>query len=67
MYVHSRNGERNIFETSHELHDILRRQKQTVFFREYAVWQGAIGDGLLALFGSWGLSSRYHACRQGRA
>ena len=57
MYVHSRNGERNIFETSHELHDILRRQKQTVFFREYAgghdyaVWQGAIGDGLLALFG----------------
>lgn len=57
LYETGRNGERNIFETSHELHDILRRQKQTVFFHEYAgghdyaVWQGAIGDGLLALFG----------------
>lgn len=57
IYETGRHGKRNIFETSHELHDILRRQTQTVFFREYAgghdyaVWQGAIGDGLLALFG----------------
>lgn len=58
LYEKGRHGMRNIFETAHQLHDILHAQRQPVQLRtyagghDYAVWRGVIGDGLLALFGS---------------
>ena len=46
-----------ILETSRQLRDLLTAKGYTVTYREYAAghdyfaWQGAIGDGLLALYG----------------
>lgn len=64
IYEKTRGGEAGIYETSRELSKVLSAQRREVYFREYtgghdyAVWQGALGDGLEALYGGQKLPCR---------
>ena len=57
IYEGARNGEADILGTSQALHQALLRQQRASHFRsysgghDYAIWQGALADGLISLFG----------------
>jgi len=57
LFERGRGGEQGILDSNRGLHDVLKERGYWVTYREYATahgylgWRGALGDGLIALFG----------------